>query len=440
MLWSLLLFLITISILVTVHEFGHYFVARLCKVQVECFSIGFGKKIWSHRFSNGTELVIAMIPLGGYVRMLDSRTTELSPNLEKLAFDKKKIWQRAAIIFAGPFANFVLALIIYWIVFLMGVVDYPVKIKNTIPATPAASIHIPAEAELKMIDKVKINSWNDVKVALISALGKNNINVTYIDSSVINNGQQEVSRNVNISDWNFDLEKESAIAAFGFIPKQVEIYPIISKIVANSAAAQAGLQVGDKIISYNDHLYQNWEDFTNTIKKAETIKIKVNRNNKDVELTLQPTINKNGEGVAGFYPTSDVVIKQYNVLNGFGKAMERTLLETEFTFRSFYQLVTGVVGLKYLSGSITIAKSAGQTASYGFTPYLCFLAFISINLGVINLVPLPMLDGGQLLFLFFEMIKGKALSNKTQERFFLIGFVLLMVIMGIALFNDILRL
>lgn len=436
MLWSLLLFIITISILVTVHEFGHFFVARLCKVHVECFSIGFGKKIWSHRFSNGTELVIAMIPLGGYVRMLDSKTSELSPNLEKRAFDKKSILQRAAIIFAGPFANFVLALIIYWVIFLTGVVDYPVKIKSIIPSTPAASINMPADAELRMIDNAKIDTWNDVNAALISALGKSNINVTYRTDIE----QQEVSRDVNISNWSFDIEKESAIAAFGFIPKQLEIYPIVSKIVPDSAAAQAGLKVGDKIISYNEHLYQNWNDFTDTIKKAGIIKLKVSRNNKDVDLTLEPKRNRNGEGVAGFYPTSDAVIKKYDFFNGFDKAMKQTMLTTKLTVRSLYQLVTGVIGLKHLSGPITIAKSAGQTASYGFTPYLYFLAFISISLGVINLVPLPMLDGGQLLFLFFEKIKGNALSNKAQERFFRIGFVLLMVIMGIALFNDVLRL
>ena len=440
MLWSLLLFIITISILVTVHEFGHFYVARLCKVQVECFSIGFGKKIWARKFSSGTELVIAMIPLGGYVRMLDSRASELVPNLEKFAYDKKKLWQRAAIIFAGPFANFVLAALIYWIIFLMGVVEYPVKVKNVIPLTPAATLNIPADSELKMIDNAKIDSWNDVNIALITALGNQNVNVTYINSSNGDSNQKEISKNVDIKDWYFDIEKDSAITAFGFIPKQLEIYPIVSKIVTDSAAEQAGLQIGDKIISYNDHLYTNWNDFTNIIKNAEIITLKVERNGKIINLILVPTKNKNGEGVAGFYPTSDSIIKQYSFFDGFEKAVEQTIVTTKLTVRSLYQLVTGVIGLKHLSGPITIAKSAGQTASYGFIPYLYFLAFISISLGVINLVPLPMLDGGQLLFLLFERIKGNALSNKAQERFFRIGSVLLMVIMGIALFNDILRL
>ena len=439
MLWSLLLFIITISILVTVHEFGHFFVARLCGVHVECFSIGFGKKIWSHKFSSGTELVIAMIPLGGYVKMLDESTKKLTADEEKKAFNRKKIWQRAAIIFAGPFANFILALILYWIIFMLGVVTYPVKIGGSIPNTPMSTVNIPSGAELKKINEISIESWNDVNLALISVLGQKNVTLTYIDNNGYNNSK-EVSKNVDISHWRFDIEKESAIKTFGFIPKTLEIYPIMSKIVPNSAAEKAGLQVGDKIISYNNHPFVDWNDFSAIIKKGNQIRLKVERNNQYLYLELKPVIQANGEGIAGLYPTSEAIIKQYGFLAGFSKGLEQTLLTTQLTVRSFYQLVTGVIGLNNLSGPITIAKSAGQTASYGFTPYLYFLAFISISLGVINLVPLPMLDGGHLIFLFFEKITGKSLSDKAKERFYRLGFVLLIVIMGIALFNDVLRL
>ncbi|MWP47200.1 RIP metalloprotease RseP [Gilliamella sp. Pas-s27] len=437
MLLSVLLFIITISILVTIHEFGHFCVARLCKVKVECFSIGFGKKIWSHKFLGGTELVIAMIPLGGYVKMLDGRVATLSSSNETFAFDKKKIWQRAAIIFAGPFANFVLALFIYWVIFLMGVATYPVKIKDVIPNTPAASVAIPSGAELKNIDNIKIETWNDVNLALITVMGKENIKFSYIDSND-NNNLKEVT--VDINNWNFDVEKDSAITAFGFVPKKLDISPIVSKIVPDSAAEQAGLRVGDKIISYNKQPYVDWSDFSNTIKKAHAITLKVNRQGEDIDLRLVPTLQKNGEGAAGIYPTSNAKVIQYGFLEGFYKGTKQTLLTTKLTIRSLYQLMTGVIGLQHLSGPITIAKSAGQTASYGFTSYLYFLAFMSISLGVINLVPLPILDGGHLIFLLFEKIRGKTLSNKAQERFFRIGFILLMVIMGIALFNDILRL
>ena len=439
LLWSLLPFVITMSILVTIHEFGHFCVARLCKVQVECFSIGFGKKLWSHKFLSGTELVIAMIPLGGYVKMLDGRATALSSSNERFAFDRKKIWQRAAIIFAGPFANFVLALIIYWIIFLIGVVVYPVKIKEIIPNTPASTVTIPAGAELKTIDNIKVETWNDVNLALIAAMGKDNVSLSYIDSSDDGN-QKEIKKSVDINNWRFDIEKDLAISAFGFVPKMLEVHPVVSKVVSGSAAEKAGLQIGDKIVGYNDQSYVDWNDFSNNIKKAQVMMLKVNRGKKDIYLKLVPTIGIDGKGVAGLYPTTGTKVVQYGFLEGFNKGMAQTMLTIKLTTRSLYQLVTGIIGLKHLSGPITIAKSAGQTASYGFTPYLYFLSFISISLGVINLVPLPMLDGGHLIFLLFEKIKGKALSNKAQERFFRIGFFLLMVIMGIALFNDILRL
>ena len=427
------------SILVTVHEFGHFFVARLCGVHVECFSIGFGKKIWSYKFSNGTEFVIAMIPLGGYVRMLNEETKKTSSDDEKFAFNRKKFWQKMAIIFAGPFANFVLAAIIYWIIFLNGVMVYPIKVKDTIANTPASTLQIPYGAELKTIDNIAINSWNDVNLALISVLGKNSVSLSYIDKD--NNGNPiEVTKSADISHWNFDIEKESSITAFGLLPKTLEVYPIVSKIVPKSAAEKAGLQVGDEIISYNNHLYTNWNDFSAEIKKANAMVLKIKRGNSEIYLDLIPTVQKNGEGVAGLYPSSEAVVKQYGFLEGLGKSIEQTVLTTKITVSSLYQLITGVIGLKHLSGPITIAKSAGQTASYGFTSYLYFLAFISISLGVINLVPLPILDGGQLVFLLLEKIKGKALSEQTQERLFRIGFFLLILIMGIALFNDFLRL
>ena len=427
------------SILVTVHEFGHFFVARLCGVHVECFSIGFGKKIWSHKFSNGTEFVIAMIPLGGYVRMLNEEAKKTSIHDEKFAFNRKKIWQKMAIIFAGPFANFVLAAIIYWIIFLNGVMVYPIKVKDTIANTPASTLQIPYGAELKTIDNIAINSWNDVNLALISVLGKNSVSLSYIDKD--NNGNPiEVTKSADISHWNFDIEKESSITAFGLLPKTLEVYPIVSKIVPKSAAEKAGLQVGDEIISYNNHLYTNWNDFSTEVKKANAMVLKVKRGKSEIYLDLIPTVQKNGEGVAGLYPSSEAVVKQYGFLEGLGKSIEQTVLTTKITVGSLYQLITGVIGLKHLSGPITIAKSAGQTASYGFTSYLYFLAFISISLGVINLVPLPILDGGQLVFLLLEKVKGKALSEQTQERLFRIGFFLLILIMGIALFNDFLRL
>lgn len=439
MIWSTIIFLITISVLVTVHEFGHFIIARLCGVKVECFSVGFGKKLWSHTSKKGTEYSLSAIPLGGYVKMLDGRNQELNEEQKLFAFNNKSILKRAAIISAGPIANFILALIVYWIIFQLGTITYPVKVAEIIPNTPAATINIPQGSELKSIAGIKIESWTDVNSVLISEMGKDDITLDYETED-----NHLYQQSINIKNWQFDIEKESPISAFGFTPAPVEIYPIISAMVGDSAAQKAGFAVGDEIIRYNNRDYDNWNNFSELIKKAQSIAIVVKRGNETISLNLQPkfSVNAKGEkiGVAGIYPSNNTIVKQYDIVSAFIKGFEQTELTIKQVTRSFYQLITGVISIKNLSGPISIAKGAGQTASYGIVPYLFFLAFISISLGVINLVPLPMLDGGHLLFLLIEKIKGAPLSDQVQAMFYRLGFILLMVIMGIALFNDFIRL
>lgn len=439
MLWNSLLFLISISILITVHEFGHFIISRWCGVRVECFSIGFGKKIFSYTSSKGTEYKLAMIPLGGYVKMLDGRAVKLTESEKPFAFNHKTILQRAAIIVAGPVANFLLALVLYWVIFLLGVVSYPVAIAQTLPNSPAASINIPSGSELNAIAGIKIESWSDVSSALISEMGKDSIAISYIDK---NNNTHNA--NINIKDWRFDIEKTSPITAFGFVPAKVEIYPVIDKLISGSAAEKNGLQVGDEIVRYNNKLYDDWQSLAETISQGQPIELAVKRANQTLLFTIQPDItvdelgNKNGK--LGFYPTSNAIVKQYGIVSAILKSAQQTGLTIKLTVRSIYQLLTGVISIKNLSGPVSIAQGAGQTASYGVVPYLYFLAFISISLGIINLVPLPMLDGGHLIFLLVEKLQGRPVSDKTQEVCYRLGFVLLMVIMAIALFNDFVRL
>lgn len=439
MIWTTLIFLITISVLVAVHEFGHFIIARLCGVKVECFSIGFGKKLYSYTSKKGTQFSLSVIPLGGYVKMLDGRNVELTDDEKPFAFDHQSILKRAAIISAGPVANFIFAIIAYWIIFQLGVVSYPVKVQSVLPNTPAASINIPENMELKSIAGIKVDSWGDVNSALITEMGKDALTLAYETEQ----GKQ-YQQTINIKNWKFDIEKVSPITAFGFVPAQIEIYPIVSKIVANSAAEKAGMAVGDTIVAYNNKPYDSWENFVALVKQGQPIQLEVERENKQLMLDLIPSIeiNDKGEkiGIVGIYPTSNTIVKQYGIVGAFVKGLDQTKLTIISVVRSFYQLATGVISLKNLSGPVSIAKGAGQTASYGFVPYLFFLAFISISLGVINLVPLPMLDGGHLVFLLIEKIKGSPLSREIQEACYRLGFVLLMIIMGIAFFNDFVRL
>lgn len=435
MFWTTIVFLITLSILIAIHEFGHFLAARLCGVYVDRFSIGFGKKLLSYHSKKGTEFTLAMIPLGGYVKMRDSRAQELTADEISSSFDHQTIFKRATIISAGPIANFILAILIYWAIFQIGIMYYPVKVENILPNTPASTVNFPKNMELKSIDDIKIETWSDVNMALIGAMGDQTVKIAYTSDS-----ENSHTTLVNIAYWHVDLEKTSPIAAFGFVPKKIEILPIISKLVDGAAAQKAGLKPGDEIITYDGIDYDNWDNFVARVKTGKMVKLNIKRDQQTVTINLEPTIimNNDGreEGVAGFYPTANAQLKQYDIISAFVKGVKQTGLTAKLIARSFYQLVTGIIGLKNLSGPVSIAQSAGLSASYGLVPYLYFLAFISISLGIMNLIPLPILDGGHLAFLLIEKIKGAPLTAGTQEYLYRLGFILLMVIMGVALFND----
>lgn len=435
---TIVIFLITISILVTVHEFGHFIVARWCGVKVESFSIGFGKKLCSYTSKKGTQFSLSLIPLGGYVKMLDGRNEELADDEMPFAYDHKPIFKRIAIVIAGPIANFLLAVVIYWIIFQIGVTSLPVKIQSTLPNTPAASVNIPSGVELKSISGIKVDSWQDVNLALLGEMGKDQLVLTYQTDE---NLQHDVL--VDIKNWHFDIEKESPIKAFGLEPSPLEVLPIISQIIPNSAAEKAGIRVGDVIVAYDNKPYDSWDDFVIVVKAGKPIQLDIEREHQRLLLELVPSleINSKGErvGVAGIYPSHNTIVKQYGIVSALIEGANQTKLTIKLVVRSFYQLISGVISVKHLSGPISIAQGAATTAGYGLVPYLYFLAFISVSLGVINLVPLPMLDGGHVVFLLIEKIKGSPLSKQTLETCYRLGFVLLMIVMGIALFNDFMR-
>lgn len=444
-LWTILLFIITISILVTVHEFGHYWVARRCGIKVERFSIGFGPKLYSYTTVSGTEFAISAIPLGGYVKMLDSRVDELSDDDKKFAFDHKSIAKRAAVVCAGPVANFILSFLVYWVVFQVGVMTYPAKIAQILPGSIASSVNIPAGSELKSIAGIKVSDWQDVQLALVSEIGEKTLAIEYLPVGE----DVSVTTQLDITDWRVDFDTENPITALGWQAQRPQILPILSEVISHSAADKAGLQAGDEIVSYNGTVLAHWDDLVSLIKLGDPIELNVKRQSELLSLRLAPELKEMADpatgqtvtqGFAGFIPSSDVVVKQYGVISAVGKAFEQTGFMIKTVMRSFYQLLTGTFSLKNLSGPVSIAQSAEQSARFGLVPYLNFLAFISISLGVINLVPLPMLDGGHLLFLAIEKIKGSPLAERTQAIFYRIGFMVLIMLMGIALFNDFLRL
>lgn len=442
--WSLAAFIIAIGVLITVHEFGHYWVARRCGVYVERFSIGFGKTLWRKVDKQGTEFVLAMIPLGGYVKMLDERVGSVSPERRHQAFNNKTVGQRAAIISAGPIANFLLAIVVYWVVFMIGVPSVKPVIEDVKPGSIAAIANFEPKMELKSIDGIETPDWNSVRLALVGKIGERELTAQVLPSGY----NEPMTKTVDLTTWQFDPEKQDPILSVGIMPVSAKIDPVIQKVTEGLAGERAGLQKGDRIVSVNGEVLGLWNPVTRIIRNnpGVPLKLEVQRSQQLVSLTLTPDSQdgQRGEkiGFAGVelsvLPLADEykMVQQYGPFSAFYQASDKTWQLMKLTVNMMGKLVVGDVKLNNLSGPISIAKGAGVSAESGLVYYLMFIALISVNLGIINLFPLPVLDGGHLLFLLIEKIKGSPVSERVQDFSFRIGAMALILLMGLALFND----
>ncbi|PFG55579.1 regulator of sigma E protease [Vibrio sp. ES.051] len=448
-LWNLISFIVALGILVAVHEFGHFWVARRCGVKVEKFSIGFGKSIWSKVGKDGTEYSISMIPLGGYVKMVDSRVDEVPEHEMHLAFDQKPLWKRTSIVAAGPIFNFLFAIFAYWLVFLIGVPAVKPVIGDVTPNSIVAEAGIESGMELKAIAGIKTPDWESVNMGLISHIGDDSMTVTLTS---VNEVGSEVTRTLNLRNWKFEPETESAMQSLGFAPYTPEVYRVIEQVTQDGAAEKAGVLPGDEIVAIDGQTVTHWKQVVEAVRsKPNTpMDLTVLRQGYQQTLTLTPDsrelANKQVVGFAGIapevaeWPESYRFELQFGVFESIGKAIDKTGQVIGLTASMLKKLVVGDVGLNNLSGPISIAKGAGATADYGLVYFLGFLALISVNLGIINLVPLPMLDGGHLLFFAIEAIIRRPVPEKVQEMGFRIGGAIIFSLMALALFNDFTRL
>ena len=448
-LWNLVSFIVALGILVAVHEYGHFWVARRCGVKVEKFSIGFGKSIWSNVGKDGTEYSISMIPLGGYVKMVDSRVDEVPEHEKHLAFDQKPLWKRTSIVAAGPIFNFLFAIVAYWLVFLLGVPAVKPVIGEVTPNSIIAEAGIESGMELKSISGIKTPDWESVNMGLVSHIGDDSMTVTLSSANEVGS---EVTKTLDIRDWKFDPETQSAMQSLGFKPYTPEIYTELAQVSEGGAAEKAGLQAGDKIIEIDGEKISKWDDVVQAIRSnPETpIDVIVLRQGDEQSFTLIPgsreLANKETVGFAGIapevaeWPESYRFELQFGVFESIGKAIDKTGQVIGLTISMLKKLIVGDVGLNNLSGPISIAKGAGATADYGLVYFLGFLALISVNLGIINLVPLPMLDGGHLLFFAIEAVIRRPVPEKVQEMGYRIGGAIIFSLMALALFNDFTRL
>lgn len=449
MLWNLAAFLLALGILVTIHEFGHFWVARCCGVKVERFSIGFGKALWRRYDAKGTEFVLAAIPLGGYVKMLDGRVDEIAPELQCQAFNNKTVGQRVAIVSAGPVANFIFAVLAYWLVFMIGVPSFLPVIEEVRPNSIAAQANISPNMELKSVAGIETPDWESVRLALASQIGEKE---TMLGVSPWGSGGPVVEKLVDLTHWQFEPDKDDPVTSLGIVPHLPEVEPVLTEVQRSSAAEKAGLQVGDRIVKVNGQPLNAWRDLVQAIKDNpnNALPLDVLRHGQMMTMTLTPDsrrIDRNHqEGFAGLapklIPVSDEykTIRQYGPFAAFYQAGEKTWQLIKLTVSMLVKLITGDVKLNNLGGPVSIAQGAGISAEYGLIYYLMFLALISVNLGIINLFPLPVLDGGHLLFLVVEKLKGRPVSERVQAIGYRIGAVCMMLFMGLALFNDFSRL
>jgi len=445
-LWSFAAFIVALGVLITVHEFGHFWVARRCGVKVERFSIGFGKALWRRSDRQGTEYVIALIPLGGYVKMLDERVESVPAELRHQAFNNKTVLQRASIIAAGPIANFIFAIFAYWVVFIHGVPGVRPVAGEILSGSVAAEAQITSGMELKAVDGIETPDWDAVRMALIGKIGDSDATLT-----VSQFGEEATQqKQLNLRDWQFEPDKQDPVVALGIRPRGPQIETTLAEVQANSPASNAGLQAGDRIVKVDGQPLSQWQAFAAQVRDnpGKNMALDIERNGEPVALTLTPEAKpgNEAEGFAGVIPRviplpdEYKTVRQYGPFAAIGEASVKTWQLMKLTVSMLGKLIIGDVKLNNLSGPISIAQGAGLSAEYGVIYYLMFLALISVNLGIINLFPLPVLDGGHLLFLAIEKIKGGPVSERVQDFSYRIGSILLVLLMGLALFNDFSRL
>jgi len=455
---SLLAFIVAIGLLVTIHELGHYLVMRWCGVRVLRFAFGFGKVLWSRRDRSGTEWAICLWPLGGYVKPLDTReSAELSPEERARAFDTQTVGKRIAMVAAGPIANFALAILLYWAVFLNGVTEWRPILAEPLPDSPAAVAGVRAGDLVTRVDGDPVQTWSSFQWRLLQAFS--NEREVSIAVAATDHGQKAASkadRGVLLTLPATESLGPELLPTLGLRLATPDFEAVVGMIQPDSAAAAAGFRSGDRIEQVNGQTITHWSEVVKVIRSHPDTRMQfqVRRDGITQALELTPRAVEErvaGEtrriGKAGLGPVQDpATLNAYRIhqdldaIAALKAAAFETYDKSRFTLVMLGQMLVGKASLENLSGPVTIATAAGQTARIGPEAFLRFLAIVSLSLAVINLLPLPLLDGGHLMYYFVEILTGKPVSAEHQTILQRFGVVLLGFLMFIALFNDLQRL
>lgn len=445
---TLLYFIIAISVLVVIHEYGHFWVARRCGVKVLRFSVGFGNPLWSWQDKHGTEFAIAPIPLGGYVKMLDEREAPVPEHLLDQAFTRKPPWQRIAIAAAGPVANFLFAIAAYWFLFVAGTTGVVPVVGAVSDNSVAAVAGLRSGDEIIAVDGNDTSSWQEVSWELVNFLGED----ADIPLRVLSADGRERPLTLSVQRWLADTDVPDPIAGLGIEPRRLDIAARIGELSPDGRAQAAGMRSGDQVLAVNDVMVRDWYHWVELVRDApeQALLLSVERNGQQQTLTLTPAAKQLDDGqVIGFVgagvqvpelPQDWLRTSHAGLWQGLILGLEKTSDLIGFTLESLWKMIRGDVSVKNLSGPITIAKVAGASASGGFESFVGFLALLSVSLGVLNLLPVPMLDGGHILFYSAEMLSGKPVPENIQIAAIKVGMFLLLCLMSVAFYNDISRL
>ncbi len=444
--YTLVAFLVAISILIAVHEFGHFWVAKRLGVKVLRYSIGFGRPLWRRVAGpDRTEYVLAALPLGGYVKMLDEREGEVAPEDRHRAFNRQSVAKRFAIVFAGPAFNFLFAIFAYWVVFVVGVSGIKPVIGDVAPDSPAAAAGLHAGQTIVAVNGEATPIWDAALQAMLPGmLDRGRLQLTVAEPE---GGTRE--HTLDLSRLNTDVDPSALFGEVGLAPWRPPIAPVVGRVVEGSPAAGAGLQVDDRILEVDGKPIADWYALVEAVQQHadRALAVTIRRDGAQQTLRIRPRADKDGEVRIGIapkqtepVPESKRAVYHYGPLPAIGESLSKTWEMSALTLKMLGKIAIGEASLKNLSGPISIASYAGHSARSGPARFFDFLAIVSISLGILNLLPVPVLDGGHLMFYLVELVKGRPVSERTEAAGQRLGLVLLLMLMTLAFYNDLMRL
>nr|VFJ68325.1 MAG: regulator of sigma E protease [Candidatus Kentron sp. FW] len=453
--YAILGFIVTIGILVTVHEFGHFWVAQRLGVKVLRFSIGFGEPLWTRRFGpDDTECTIAAIPLGGYVKMLDEREGKVAKDELPRAFNRQPLSVRLAIVLAGPLCNILFAILVYWAMFMTGVSGIKPVVMDVFPGSIAAQANLlPNDTILSVSDQDTI-SWE----AVVQAIAADTLTGDAIPLVAQRESSSNVSLTLDLSSISLDdLTENGFFHTIGISPPSPYRTTAIGRVEPQGAAKRAGLKKGDRIIGAEGEIFTDWNAWRKFVRRhpGQNIQVRIERDSLPMTITIRPDPVKTETGTIGFigavadrpteqslkdYRREFYVTERYPPFAAFGHALSKTGSSSLLTVKMLWKILTFQVSVKNLSGPISIAQYAGTAVQTGLSRFLQFLGILSVSIGILNLLPIPILDGGHIMYYCIEFAKKQPLSEKAQSIGQRVGITILIGLMGLALFNDLARL